>query len=312
MVQMDPEHGRSVVCIGELLWDLLPTGPQLGGAPANVAVLAGALGDRAALVSRIGRDALGQQAQETLQQRPVLLDHLSIDPEHATGSVSVHLDGAGVATYTIREDVAWDHLLMQPALQDLARSADAVCFGTLAQRSAPTRATLRAFVRQTTPACVRVFDVNLRPPYASAEVVLWGLEHATILKMNHEEVHWIAECVGAPALGGDAKLLARSLLAQFPIEVVAVTRGSQGCLLVTRRQSAEHPGTAVQVADTIGAGDAFTAALTHFYLRQAPLSVLAEAGARWGAWVATQTGGMPLVPKVVRDRIHAEITESLK
>ncbi|HEX4020259.1 MAG TPA: carbohydrate kinase [Acidobacteriaceae bacterium] len=303
---------NTVVCLGEVLWDLLPCGPQLGGALANVAVMLQALGDNGVLVSSVGHDSFGQQAIDILQQRTLNLEYISVDSNHATGTVSVLLSQEGVATYNIHENVAWDYLAMKKGLALLARSADAVCFGTLAQRSMETRETIRTFIKTTAPACVRVFDVNLRSPYFTPEVIRWSLEHATIVKMNHEEVASIADCADAPALHSDAKQLAHHLLERFPIELVAITRGGNGSLIVTRHECFDHPGIAVNVVDTVGAGDAFTAALTHHYLRHASVRVLSEAGNRWGSWVAGQLGGMPEVPESLRRYLDHQIAASEK
>lgn len=296
-----------VICIGEILWDLLPCGPQLGGAPANVAVMLNALGDKGTLVSSVGKDSFGQRAIEALQQRTLNPEYISVDSNHVTGTVSVLLNQDGVATYDIHENVAWDHLAMKKSLVLLAQSVDAVCFGTLAQRNMETRETIRAFLERTTPTCVRVFDANLRPPYFTPEVIHWSLEHASIVKMNHEEVAYIADYAGAPALHSDAKQLAYHLLEKFPIELVAITRGSNGSLIVTRHECFDHPGIAANVVDTIGAGDAFTAALTHYYLRHASVRILSEAGNRWGSWVAGQLGGMPEAPEPVRRYLDDQI-----
>ena len=299
-----------VACIGELLWDELPAGSYLGGALANCATMIGALGDEAVLVSSVGRDVLGEKAREILAQRPIILDYLGTDASHATGTVSVDIDRGGIATYAIHENVAWDYLAGSSHLDELARRSDAVCFGTLAQRSEVSRTALRSFVLQTRDRCARVFDVNLRSPYISREILAWGMEHATIVKMNHEEVSTIAGYLGAENGAQDTESVARNILQRFPVDMVAITRGSHGSLIVTREECIEHPGIPVAVVDTIGAGDAFTAALTHYYLRKTPLQVLSEAANRWGAWVATQSGGMPVIPPATFARIEAEMIGS--
>lgn len=301
-----------MAAVGEVLWDLLTEGPQLGGAPANLAAMSAALsvatGDQVFLVSRVGQDSLGKQALQELAKHHVQLDYIASDSSHSTGTVTVALSAEAGPTYSIHEGVAWDYIAETPALLALAPTLDAVCFGTLAQRSAVTRKTLRSLVAASKPDCLRVFDVNLREPYWTPEALLWGCTQATILKMNHEEVPHVAQAVDAPAMEQTPLQVARFLLSKFPIQLIAITRGGHGSLLVTRDAAHDHPGIpAVTVVDTIGAGDAFTAALTHYALRRSPLAVLAEAANRWGAWVATQRGGMPYVDANTQTILTAEI-----
>jgi fructokinase len=303
---------KVVIGLGELLWDLLPEGARLGGAPANFAVMAGRLGDLAVVASRVGADALGRQAREELAELPAESDFLQSDSEYATGPVTVRLEG-GEPEYTIHEPVAWDRLALTPEWRELARQADAVCFGTLAQRSEGSQATILAFLDETRRECVRVFDVNLRAPHWSGEVLRGGLGRATILKLNAGELRHVLIGSGAcphPVEKADEDEIlrgARRLLERYPLELVCITLGAQGSLLVTRRGQHRHHGLAATVKDTVGAGDAFTAALTHYYLEGAPLAVLNEAGNRWGAWVASQAGGMPPLKAETLERVSGEI-----
>ena len=291
-----------VAAIGELLWDLLPQGAQLGGAPANfAAILAQVFSCDAAtpagevfLVSSLGNDPLGSQARQQLIERRVRPDFIAIDPTRPTGTVEVKLDPELGPRYLICNHVAWDAVPETPQLAALAPTLDAVCFGTLAQRSAITRATLRSLVASTRADCLRVFDVNLRPPDWTAEAIVWGCEHATIFKMNLEEVAHVAKIIGAKEQGSPLQI-AHSLLQQFSIQLVAITWGSDGSLLVTRDAVHDHPGIPAHVVDSIGAGDCFTAALTYFSLQHRTLPIVAEAANRWGAWAASQRGGMPLL-----------------
>lgn len=312
-----------ILGIGELLWDILP-GPRLGGipigesrvallggAPANFTVMAGRLGNHAAILSRIGRDELGRMAVDKLDPLPVDTSFLEIDPGHETGRVTVDFVG-GEPRYTIHHPAAWDFFLLSDEWVKLAERADAICFGSLAQRSALSRQTIQSLAAQTKAGCVRVFDVNLRPPFISGEVIQESLELATVVKMNDEELPQVLRLLG---LGGDEEPAkgdlrngAERLLAEFPsLEIVAITRGSRGSLLATREEWDDHPGFPVTVADSVGAGDAFTAALTHYMLRGADLATLNEAGNRWGGWVASQSGAMPALPDSVREAIAAAI-----
>ncbi len=315
----------ALVGLGELLWDLLPGGRQLGGAPANFAVMASRLGSHGIIASRIGEDELGRAALEMLGSMPVDTRYVQQDSVQPTGSVSVELVG-GQPYYTIHEPVAWDFLEVTPAWRELAGRADAVCFGGLAQRSALARETIHAFLAATRPECVRVFDVNFRKPFVSEDAVRASLKRATILKLNDGEMPDLLAIVGLPeAAEGESEAdqvrvdwlaqSAKRLLEAWPMRLVAITLGAHGSLLVTREHVARHSGVATKVADTVGAGDAFTAALTTYYLQVDSLSleglrVLNEAGNRWGSWVASQAGAMPRLPNDVRERIGAEIAKA--
>ena len=303
-----------VAAIGELLWDLLPDGPQLGGAPANFAAIlaqmfssdsTAAIGE-VFLVTCVGDDPLGQQARQQLIARQVHPEFIAVDRGRPTGTVEVQLDSARGPRYRIHKPVAWDDVRETPQLATLAPILDAVCFGTLAQRSPITRTTLRSLVAATRPQCLRVFDVNLREPDWSAEAIRWGCARATIVKMNDEEVAHVAEAIGAQNRNTPLQV-AHSLLDQFPIQLVAITRGPHGSVLVTRNDVADHPGIPTRVVDSIGAGDSFTAGLTYAFLRGHPLPILAEAANRWGAWAASQRGGMPFLDAASRTYLETAI-----
>lgn len=287
---------KIVVGLGEILWDMLPTGARLGGAPANFTVMAARLGDRGIIASRLGADALGEQARAYLQTLPAETIFLQSDSQYATGTVTVSF-AHGETEYEFQEPVAWDNLSMTPEWRVLAQSADAVCFGTLAQRSNTSRAAIQQFLAATRPDCVRIFDVNLRQSFYSADLVQASLSHATVLKLNETEVAKIlALAANETNIAQDEASLhkaAQILLSRYPLKLVCISLGAEGSLLVTRESAHRHHGISIEVADTVGAGDAFTAALTHYYLQSAPLPVLNEAGNRWGAWVASQPGAMP-------------------
>ena len=300
-----------ILGIGELLWDVLPEGPRLGGAPANFTVMAGRLGNHAAILSRIGRDDLGRKAVDRLDPLPADASFLQVDAAHETGRVTVEFEG-GQPSYTIHQPAAWDFLELTDRWVQLAERADAICFGSLAQRSHESRQTIQTLAAQTTAKCVRVFDVNLRAPFYSSEVIQESLELATVMKMNDAEAPQVLALLGLPEYEETApnqlRLGAERLLEEFPsLEMVVVTRGGHGSLLVRRDDWHDHPGIPIKVADTIGAGDAFTAAMTHYLLRGADLATLNEAGNRWGGWVASQSGAMPALPEAVRAGISAAI-----
>jgi fructokinase len=316
-----------VLGIGELLWDVLPDGERLGGAPSNFAVMAGRLGNQAAILSRIGRDDLGRKAIDALNAVPVDTSNIQIDPAHETGRVTVSIS-AGEPHYTIHHPAAWDFLNLSDEWVQLAERANAICFGSLAQRNQISRQTIQTLAAQCSSDCVRIFDVNLRAPYYTDEVLQESLELATVLKMNEGEVPPVLKLLDLPLEAETAEVdplpradaspssaaflhpAAERLLREFPaLELVAITKGERGSLLVAHDEWNEHPGFPVKVADGIGAGDAFTAALAHYLLRGANLATLNEAGNRWGGWMASQTGAMPTLPDAVRDAIAEAIQQ---
>lgn len=303
---------KCIVGLGELLWDMLPDGPRLGGAVSNFAVMAARLGNRGVIATRIGTDQLGRDAMALLKKTPVETGFVQEDFSRVTGTVTVTLE-AGQPQYTIHEPVAWDFLEFTPHWLALAEQADAVCFGSLAQRSPASRRTIESFLHETRPTCVRVFDVNLRSPFFTEEIVERSLELATIFKLNADEMPQVLSLLHFPdgiSTAPDSLLnSARQIIDQFPVQMVAITLGAQGSLLITRNEVDRHPGYPANLVDAVGAGDAFTAAITHFYLRGAPLNQLNAAGNRWGAWVASRAGAMPELTDEERDRVMKQIEQ---
>ena len=282
---------KVVVGLGEVLWDMLPGSKYLGGAPANFAYTTSLLGDQGVVASRVGDDDLGDEAISRVKALGLPVAHIQRDAVYRTGAVKVDVDEKGIARFEIEAPSAWDFLEWTTQWQDLAQRADAVCFGSLAQRATHSRNTIRRFLAETRPSAVRVFDVNLRPPFYSQEVLAESMKLADIVKMNDDEVPKVM------ALGGlehvDEKSSARKLIELYDLKLVCITRGACGSLLVSAKDSCEGGGVRVKVADTIGAGDAFTAALVHEYLRGAPLSQMNQVANRVGAWVASQPGPTP-------------------
>lgn len=281
---------RTVVGLGELLWDILPSGKQLGGAPANFAYITSLLGDRGIPASRLGEDALGAEAIRRLNKLALSTEFIQEDANHPTGTVKVEVDESGQPRFEISEAVAWDFLEWTPQWQKLAEQADAVCFGSLAQRSEYSRSTIRSFLAASHSA-VRVFDANFRQHFYTTEVFAESLKLATVVKLNHEELPRIVSMFGLEHRGEEDSV--RCLLSRYELKLVCVTRGDKGSLLASADEFDEHPGFQVKVADTVGAGDAFTAAMIHGYLRGTSLAEINETANRVGAWVASQSGAMP-------------------
>jgi fructokinase len=291
--------------IGELLWDFLPAGKQLGGAPSNFSYITNLLGDTGIPVSRIGNDALGDEALQRLSQLGVTTGHLQRDSIHPTGTVKVEVDDAGQPEFDILYPVAWDFFQWTPAWRQLAAQADAICFGSLAQRSLESRSTTGNFLRVTRPDAVRVFDVNLRQSFYSKEIIEESLKRATIVKLNHDELPTVMRLLGWEHR--NEKESARRLLSFADIKLIGVTRGANGSLLLASDHCSEHSGFKIKVADTVGAGDAFTATLLHGYLRATPLDEINENANRVGAWVASQSGATPSVQEGGLQAILARI-----
>ncbi len=286
-----PDKAYNVVGLGELLWDVFPKGKELGGAPANFAYMTSLLGDQGIVASRVGSDALGRTAGRRLERIGLRSKHLQIDTKHLTGTVKVEVDPAGQPTFEIAESVAWDFFEWTPEWQRLASTADAVCFGSLAQRSSQSRATIRSFLKEVGPGTTRVFDVNIRQAFYSADILAESMKLTDIVKLNQDELAVAVKLLGHTFQ--DEERAARWLRDTYSLRIVCVTRGAKGSLLVSGNETSQHSGCRVVVADTVGSGDAFTAALVYHYLRRGSLATLNEAANRMGAWVASQTGATP-------------------
>src|SRR4051812_30682021 len=257
------------VGLGELIWDMLPEGRRLGGAPTNFAYMARLLGNRSAVASRVGRDALGHEALARLEAAEVSTEYVQVEAEHPTGTVGVRIGERGEPTFMVNGNSAWDYLEWTEGWEELAARADCVCFGTLGQREPRARATITRFLEHVRPGALRVFDVNLRHSFFTPEMLSRSLALSDAVKLNAEELRAAASMLDLRGEGERA--LSEELLARFKLSLVAVTRGERGSLLVSSEGASEHAGFRVRVVDTIGAGDAFAATLAHCRLRGATL-----------------------------------------
>ena len=276
-----------VLCIGEVLWDSLPEGLFLGGAPFNVACHLRATGTPVAMVSRIGRDRLGDEVLRRAARYGVSTDLIQSDAELRTGFVRVDIDPSGNPSYEILAPAAWDAIETSDELLSRAKNARAIVFGTLAQRNAVSRETIRALWE--TDALI-VFDVNLRAPFEDRTIVAESLQRADVVKLSAEELDRVAEWF---TLQGDFAARIRALAAKFSCDVVCVTRGSEGAALLHGDAFTEHPGYQVEVKDTVGAGDAFLAVLLAGLLSGATDAALLQHANMIGAYVTTQYGAVP-------------------
>jgi fructokinase len=265
------------------------------------------LGDEGLVASRIGGDALGRSAARRLQRIGLKSTYLQIDPRHPTGTVKVQVDANGQPTFEFADSVAWDFLQWTTEWRDLAEHADAVCFGSLAQRCTTSRTTIRSFLEAVGRRATRVFDVNLRQSFYTREILEDSLRLTDIAKLNHDELPLVVKLLGHAT--DDEVQGAQWLREKFSLKLVCVTRGASGSLLVSEKEISKHPGCKTDVADTVGSGDAFTAALVYHYLRNGSLATLNEAANRMGAWVASQTGATPARDNRRLERIRSTFVE---
>lgn len=282
-----------IVSVGEVLWDLLPAGAQLGGAPANFACHACALGADAALVSRVGRDDLGAEALVRLRDRGLNLSALSVDPSASTGTVDVQVASDGQPQFSIRTHAAWDFIAVDEAALHLAATADVVCFGSLAQREPVSRDAIARILSVTRDDALRIFDINLRAPFYTPEVIQGSLEAANVLKLNETELPVLAARFG---LGGSGDQQLEELARRFELDVIALTLGAAGSRVLRNGVWTSEPGRKVKVKDAVGAGDSFTAALVIGLLRCWPTPKILAAATDIAAYVCTQPGATPELP----------------
>jgi fructokinase len=276
-----------ILCVGEVLWDALPEGLFLGGAPFNVACHLRAAGTPVSMVSRVGGDRLGREALRRAARYGVGVELVQVDDTLPTGFVSVAVDDAGVPTYEIVAPAAWDAITASDALLARAAEARAIVFGSLAQRHATSRRTIERLL--DSPA-LKVFDVNLRPPFEDREVVRRSLHRADVVKLSDTEMRRVADWFD---LQGSPRDAAARLAESFGCSVVCVTRGSNGAALWHDGAWSEHPGFTVEVKDTVGAGDAFLAVLLVGLLSGGDDGMLLQNANLIGAYVATQFGALP-------------------
>lgn len=289
----------TVVGLGEALWDLLPGGKALGGAPLNVAChadrLLRCLDGQASVASRVGTDALGDEVVRELGRRGMSTDFLQIDDRHPTSTVDVTV-AAGQPTYTFAPDIAWDHLEFTAEWADLAAKCHAVCFGTLAQRSPKSRRAIWEFL-DAAPQALRLFDVNLRQSFYDRECVVESCRRANIVKLNDQELDTIFQMLELPAGTREARLT--QMRERLNLEAVVFTRGERGTMLIHRDGVEDPPPVrypAVANADAVGAGDACAAAVLVGWLLRWPPARTAELANRLGAYVAARPGATPELP----------------
>ena len=277
-----------IIGLGEILWDMLPTGKQLGGAPANFAYHVCRLGGNGWAVSAISDDELGREIKNTLSTKK--LNTILEEVNEPTGTVLVTLNAAGVPTYDITEGVAWDHIPFTERIGDLAKETSAVCFGTLAQRSPESRATIHEFIENMPDGSLKVYDINLRQNYYDEKIISDSLRLADILKINDEELEIVSKML---SLSGTQEERCRAISRAFNLKFVILTKGGDGSEVVLEdKVHISRPGK-IDIVDTVGAGDSFTAAFILAYLRGESLEKAHTLATEVSSYVCTKAGAMP-------------------
>lgn len=288
-----------IVGLGEALWDCLPEGRKLGGAPANFAYHTGQFGYDSLAISAVGNDVLGKETLDEFGKKGV--KYLMPEVDYQTGTVQVELDSEGIPTYDIKEGVAWDNIPFTPEVEEAAKNCRAVCFGSLAQRSSVSRQTIQKFLEATPKDCLKIFDINLRQNFYTKEIIINSLQHANILKINDEELVLIGRLFGYPGLDIENKCWL--LLGKYNLDMLVLTCGVNGSYVFAPNLKSFQETPSVEVADTVGAGDSFTGAFTSAILSGMPLPDAHKLAVDVSAYVCTQNGAMPKLPKELLDRI---------
>ncbi len=284
--------GKFVIGIGEALWDMLPEGKKLGGAPANFAYHASQFGLEGLAVSAIGHDALGEELIGQLEEHNLPYHLARVD--YPTGTVQVTLDAQGVPQYEIKTDVAWDNIPFDEELRALAKDCKAVCYGSLAQRSEVSRATIQAFLDATPVECLKVFDINLRQNFYTKEILENAFRRCDILKINDEELVVIARLFNIPGLGLDEKCW--YMYKEYGLKMLILTCGTNGSYVFHEGGMSYQVTPKVEVADTVGAGDSFTGSFIGSILQGKSVAAAHETAVKVSAYVCTQKGAMPTIP----------------
>ena len=288
-----------IVGIGEILWDMFPHGKVLGGAPANFAYHVSQFGFEGYAVSAIGADELGDEIVNCLSKKK--LKYLIETTPYATGTVQVSLSGNGIPQYEICENVAWDNIPFTEEMEALARKTMTVCFGSLAQRNSVSRTTINRFLDCLPETALKIFDINLRQQFYTLELIEHALDRCNILKINDDEVLIVGKLFGWES---KSELeICNQLLHSCDLKMVVLTKGSEGSYVVTQTETSFKPTPLVEVADTVGAGDSFTAAFVSSLLSSQSISDAHQLAVDVSAFVCTQHGAMPVLPESLLSRV---------
>lgn len=290
------EQKRYVVGLGEALWDVLPEGKKLGGAPANFAYHAGQFGLDTLAVSALGEDKLADETVAAIEERK--LNYMMPRVPYPTGTVQVTLDEEGIPSYDIKENVAWDNIPFTPEMEEVAKNCRAVCFGSLAQRNVVSRDTIHKFLAETPADCMKIFDINLRQNFYTKEIIKESLKKCNVLKINDEELVLIGRMFGYPGL--DIQDKCWLLLGKYNLDILVLTCGVNGSYVFTPGAMSYYETPKVVVADTVGAGDSFTGSFCACVLKGLPVAEAHKRAVDTSAYVCTQNGAMPVLPESLK------------
>lgn len=290
----DMKKTFTIAGIGELLWDVFPEHKRLGGAPANFSCHCKQLSAEAYTISCVGTDSLGKSLCEELNNIGVDTSYVLESKEHKTGMVKVSLNNQGKPIYEIIENVAWDFIPYTQNIQELAQSLNAVCFGSLAQRSSVSRKTIQTFLQNMPQNSLKIFDVNIRQSFYSKKLIEESLQLANVLKLSDEELPVLADFF---KLDGDVPNQIKKIQTKFNLDLVAYTRGAEGSLLLNKSIADDFPGLKANAIDSVGAGDSFTASLCIGLLRGWPLNKINLFANKVASFVCSQKGATPILPK---------------
>lgn len=302
-----------VIGIGEALWDCLPEGRKIGGAPANFAFHVSQFGLNGYAVSAIGNDQLGQEIVEKFEAMQKSLSTFNFQlstVNYPTGTVKVTLDDKGVPQYDICLGVAWDNIPLTDEMLNLARNAQAICFGSLAQRSEKSRNTIHAFLDAAPESALRVFDINLRQHWYTADVIAESLNRANVLKINDEELDVVATMLLGVSSEPERLIaedpektrdVCRDLIVKYDLQMLILTCGAIGSYVFTESDESYVPTPKVTVADTVGAGDSFTGSFVAQILRGKSIREAHNTAVKVSAFVCTRNGAMPLLPDELKN-----------
>jgi len=284
------KNNLTAVGLGEVLFDIFPAGKKLGGAPVNFVFHLKSLGINSYPVSAVGKDKVGRELIQTIQSNSLSTKYIQVNSNFPTGTVQVEIDESGIPDYIIRENVAWDNIKMNDELVNLARQCNVVCFGTLAQRSEVSRRTIINFLENLSGDCIKVFDVNLRQGFYSNEIIDKSLQLATALKLNTYELSIVASIFGYT---GSTEAILSNLISNFGLKSIALTKGSEGSILVFLDKISEMKPEAISVVDTVGAGDAFTAGLVYGLLMGYEINRTNKIANQLASFVCSKNGATP-------------------
>ncbi|RNC64935.1 carbohydrate kinase [Proteiniphilum sp. X52] len=280
---------KTIVGLGEILWDVFPGRKILGGAPANFAYHVSQFGFNGYALSAVGNDLLGKEILNSLEEKN--LNHLIETTDYPTGTVQVTLSGAGIPQYEICENVAWDNIPFTRRAENLAKSTAAVCFGSLAQRNKTSRETIRKFLKTVPDGCIKIFDINLRQHFYTKNIIEESLKISNVLKINDDEIKVVADLYGWKEM--NEQELCMQLLRRFALDIVILTKGTEGSFVFNNEETSYQPTPKVQVADTVGAGDSFTAAFVAAFIHGRPIAEAHRFAVEVSAYVCQQHGAMP-------------------